>query len=133
MAEVAKSGNPSLSSLTTPHNDQLSGLLAGETIAPGDACYIRTSDNKVMRSTGAAANAAAKVRGYAMGGAALNEPVTLASGIRFRYGAALSPGADLYLSATVPGGLSDAATTGGVAPIGYVVDATRVKLWESRY
>jgi hypothetical protein len=53
--------------------------------------------------------------------------------VNFRYGAGLTPGADLFLSAATPGGLSDVATTGGTGVIGYVVDATRVHLHQSRY
>jgi len=41
-------------------------------------------------------------------------------------------GADVFLGATA-GLLADAASTGGTAPIGYVVDATRVHLWQSKY
>lgn len=52
--------------------------------------------------------------------------------MNFRYGAALTPGADLFLAASA-GALADAASTGGSAPIGYVVDATRIHVWQSRY
>src|SRR5687768_9783795 len=119
MAVIAKSGTPSLSSVTTQVNS-LSGLLAGEAIAAGDACYIK-SDGKAWLATGAAANAAAKVYGYACQAASVGEAVTLAYDVRFRYGAGLTPGAQVFLSATA-GTLSDVATTGGTAPIGVVVD-----------
>ncbi len=132
MAAVAKSGTPSMSSLLNPANTQLSGLLAGEAIAAFDACYIN-SDGKVYKATGAAANAAAKVRGYAPIAAAAGESVTLVWDVRVRYGSGMTPGAQLYLSGTTAGGLDDAASTGGTAPIGYVVDATRVHLWAARY
>ena len=48
-------------------------------------------------------------------------------------GAALTPGATLYLSGTTAGGLADAASTGGTGVIGFVVDATRVRLFAGRY
>jgi len=130
MADIAKSGTPSLCSVTTQVNS-LAGLLAGEAIAAGDACYIK-SDGKVWLATGAAATAPAQVYGYATQAASVGEAVTLAYDVRFRYGAGLTPGAKIFLSATA-GALSDAATTGGTAPIGVVVDATRVHLWQSRY
>jgi hypothetical protein len=132
MAAIAKSGTPSLSSLLPPASNKITGLYAGEAIAAGDACYIN-ADGTVRLSTGAAANAAAKVDGYALVAAAVGEAVTLIFGVNVRYGAGLTPGARVYLSGTVPGGLVDAASTGGTAPIGFVVDATRIHLDRSRY
>lgn len=132
MAEISKSGTPSLASVTPPQSSQHAGLLAGEAIAAGDACYVK-SDGKVWKSTGAAANAAAKVRGWAAEAAAVGEAVTLFFDVVFRYGAALTPGADYYLSGTVAGGIADAASTGGTAPIAYAVDATRLAAMRSRY
>lgn len=133
MAAVAKSGTPSLSSVLPPQNCQLAGLLAGTAIAAGDACYIDATTGRVLLSTGAAANAAAQVHGYAAEGAASGEAVTLFFDVNFRYGAGLTPGTRLYLSGTTAGGLDTAVSTGGTAPIGFVVDATRVHLWQSRY
>ena len=131
MAEIAKSGTPSLSTLTTQVNS-LAGLLAGEAIAAGDACYIK-SDGKAWKSTGAAANAAAEVHGFAAQAASVGEAVTLCWDVRFRYGAGLTPGTKLFLSGTVVGGLADAASTGGTKPIAFVVDATRIHVYQSRY
>jgi hypothetical protein len=131
MAAVAKSGTPSLSSVEPPQNDSIVGLKAGEAIAAGDLCYVK-SDGKVWRSNGTSANAAAKVDGIAPKAAAVNDPCTLYRNIEFNYGASLTPGARLYLSATA-GALSDTATTGGTAPIGFVVDATRVYIHGSAY
>lgn len=131
MAAIAKSGTPSLSSVLPGQDKTISGLLAGEAIAAGDACYIK-SDGKIWKSTGAAANAAADVHGFAAKAAAVGEAVTLVFDVNFRYGAGLTPGTKVYL-ATTAGTLEDAATTGGTAPIGFVVDATRIRVWQSRY
>lgn len=132
MAAVAKSGTPSLASVLPPANCKITGLLAGEAIAAGDACYVK-SDGKAWLATGAAANAAAKVRGFAAEACAVGQAVTLLHDVMIRYGAGLTPGADLFLSAATPGALSDVATTGGTAPIGFVVDATRIYVMPSRY
>jgi hypothetical protein len=132
VAAIAKSGTPSLSSVLPPQNNQIAGLLAGEAIAAGDACYINSS-GVVIRSTGVAANAAAKVRGFAAAAATSGEAVTLIWDVNFRYGAGLTPGADVYVSGTTAGALDSVASTGGTAPIGYVVDATRIRLYQSRY
>lgn len=130
MAEVTKVGNPSLASLLLPANHKHTGLYAGEALAAGDACYIK-NDGKVWRSTGAAANAAAVVDGYAGMPAGAGEACTLIFGCTIQYGSGLTPGASLFLSGTVVGGLADAASTGGTVVIGRVVDATRVYLHKS--
>ena len=128
MAEVTKSTTASLGSLLLQPADKVSGLLAGEALGAIDACYIKTSDGKVWKATGAAANAAARVRGFSAKAASAGEAVTLIQNCIVGYGTALSPGADYYLSGTVAGGLADAASTGGTAVIAFAVDATRVKL-----
>lgn len=131
MAMVAKSGTPSLASVLPPQNCQIAGLLAGEALAAYDACYIK-SDGKVWKSTGTAANAAAKVDGWAAEACAVGEAVTLFFDVTARYGAGLTPGARYYLSGTA-GLIEDAATTGGTAPVAFAIDATRVRLQLSRY
>lgn len=125
MASVAKSGTVSLSTAIPPTTNSVSGLYAGEQINSGDACYIKTSDGKVYRSNGTAANAAAVVDGFALSDCPSGEVLSLYWGVNLRYGANLSPGTFVYLDTTA-GGLSDAATTGGTVPIGRVIDATRI-------
>lgn len=131
MATIAKSGTPSLTSVLPPQSSQIAGLKAGAALAAGDPCYI-DSAGLVQLSTGAAATAPAKVRGYAAEACASGEAVTLFFDVVFRYGAGLTPGTDVFLGATAAV-LADAASTGGTAPIGFVVDATRIRLWQSRY
>ncbi len=131
MAQIAKSGTPSLASLLPNGADVLAGLMAGEALTAFDACYI-ASTGLVMKSNGTAAGAAAKVHGYAAKTTAINDPVTLYKNVRVRYGTALTPGTSIFVSATA-GTLSDTATIGGTAPIGFVIDATRVFLDKSNY
>lgn len=131
MATISKAGVPSLSSVLPGQNDQFAGLLAGEAIAAYDACYIK-SDGKVWRSTGTAANAAAKVDGWAAEACAVGEAVTLFFDVNVRYGSGLTPGARYFLSATA-GAIDDAATTGGTAPVAFAIDATRIRAMQSRY
>jgi hypothetical protein len=111
-----------------PPSATISGLLAGETIATGDACYIRASDGAVMKATGAANTAPADVAGFAFGPATIGEAVTLVCDGHFRYGSALTISAKYYLSGTVAGGLADAASTGGLTPIAVAIDATRIRI-----
>ena len=132
MADLVKSGTPSLSTLTPDHSCQVgSGLLAGEAIAAGDVCYIK-SDGKVWKSNGTAANAAAKADGIAMRASAVGEAVTIMRNVEMHYGASLTPGARYYVSATA-GALADAASTGGTAPVAFAVDATRIRFIGSYY
>jgi hypothetical protein len=132
MAAVTKSGTPSVSTPVPGYEHKLpSGFYAGEAIGAGDACYIKTSDGKIYKSTGAAANAAAVVDGFAFQAYAADDPVTLLWDVNFNYGAGLSPGTFLYLSGTTAGGLDTATSTGGTVPIARVVDATRIYVMKS--
>lgn len=124
MALIAKSGTPSVSSVLVPQTNMIVGLFAGEAIAAGDVCYI-ASDGTIMRSNGTAADAAAVAIGIAPLAAATGEACTLYRNVNVRYGASLTPGTLLYVGATA-GRLDTAATTGGLTPVGFVVDATRI-------
>jgi hypothetical protein len=127
MAEISKSGRPSLATLQPGYEHQINGLVAGEALAEGDFVYIK-NDGKVYKATGAAANAAARARGVVLQAAAAGDGVTVLNGVVVRYGAGLTPGAQYFLSGTVAGGLADAASTGGTAEIAYAVDDTRIKV-----
>jgi hypothetical protein len=131
MANVSKSGTPSLCSPVPPPNNRISGLLAGEAIAAGDCCYIKT-DGKAWLATGAANNAAAKVAGWAAQAASVGEAVTLMFDVNFNYGASLTPGARYYLSGSTAGGLVDTASTGGLTPIAFALDTTRIHVMLTR-
>jgi hypothetical protein len=131
MAAVPKSGTPSISTGAPPTSCSVSGLIAGEALSAGDACYIKSSDGKAYKATGAAANAAAVVDGFAPSACPLGEATSLYWNVNFYYGAGLTPGSFVYLSATTAGGLEDAATTGGTTPIGRVIDASRIWVQKS--
>lgn len=132
MAAVAKTGIPSLTTLAPPPTNQIAGLVAGEALVAGDAGYIKASDNKVYKATGAAATEAAITAGFVWMSADIGEAVTLVFGVVFRYGAGLTPGVPLYLSGTAAGGLDTAASTGGTRRIAQVIDATRIFLDRDR-
>jgi hypothetical protein len=127
MAEVTKGvTNPSISTPWPAKENLLTGLLTGENIAQGDACYINAA-GAVMRASGASANAAAKVFGFALKSSDNGEAITLARGVNIGYsplvgGSPVAPGTDLFLSGTVAGGLADAASTGGTTRIAVVID-----------
>lgn len=136
MAEVTKLTTASLQSVINDHDTThrvATGIKAGAAITAGDACYI-ASTGLAHPATGAAANAAAKVRGFAAMAAASGEAVTLLTDVEFdQYAAGMTPGANLYLSGTVAGMLADAASTGGTGVVGFAVTATRVRVFAGRY
>ena len=139
MAEITKptSGGPNQASLATlvpPASCQIgSGLICGADIAAGDACYIK-SDGLVYPATGAAANAAALVDGFALVPAKFGQssPISLYDRVDLYYPTGKNPGTRLYLSGTVAGGLADAASTGGTIAIAKVIDATRIRVYANR-
>jgi hypothetical protein len=86
------------------------------------------STGKWMLSSGAAADANAVVDGFAMKKAKSGMPITIIDHpVNFNYAAGMTPGASLFLSGTVPGGLADAASTGGTKVIARVIAATRIR------
>lgn len=105
----------------------ITNLKAGETIAAGDACYIKASDGLIYRSTGAAANAAAQVDGWAAENCVAGEALTLFKNVNLNYSAgALTPGTSYFVSGTVAGGIADAASTGGTAVVARSIDGSRL-------
>ena len=130
MAEIMKAGTPSVVSALTLAANRINGSLAGEAIAAGDACYV-DSDGRAYRSIGAAVGEAADVRGFAAAAAGRGEAVVLVFDVTLRYGEGLPSGENLYLSATVPGGLADAPSPGGTRPVAFLVDATRIHVLQS--
>lgn len=118
MAAVPKTITPSLVTKTCCNAHRRGPFYAGEDIAAGDACYLK-SDGTVWRSIGTTLNAPeAKVAGWAALAAPAGTPVTLYLEVVLAYGAAgLVPGTRYFLSGTVAGGLDTAPSTGGTATI----------------
>jgi hypothetical protein len=121
--------NVSLATVQPGAEHTVNGLLTGEAISAGDACYVK-NDGKIWRSTGAAANAAAVVDGFAAENAGVGTALTLYHGVVFNYGSSMTPGTPYYLS-TNAGQLSDATTTGGTVVIARAIDATRLAVRRS--
>lgn len=132
MANITRSGVPSVASALPCAAHKITGLLAGEAIAGGDACYIK-SDGLVWRSIGTTTNAAAKVDGFAATTAPSGEAVTLYHGVVFGGFASLTPGARFYVSATSAGYLNDSATTGGTGAVATAITSGRILVSRSTY
>lgn len=128
MAAITKSADVSMDDASGMYVSTISGKIAGEAIAKGDACYIKGADGKIYRSINTAANEAANVHGLAFAAAAAGEAVTLyGAGAIWEYSTGMTPGAAVFLGA-VAGGLDTAAGTGHPAPVGHVVDAQRIRI-----
>lgn len=117
--------SPSPDASTAMFARNVSGLLAGEDLTVGQACYIK-SDGKAWKANGTSANAAAVFVGLAAKTTVAGQPVTLlGANSRWKYGSGLTPGARYYVSATA-GSLDDAATTGGTVAVAIAIDTTDI-------
>ena len=130
MAEIGKCGSPAVLSVLMLGSNRINGAPAGEAIAAGDACYVDAA-GAARRSIGSEGGPAAEVIGFAAADVGCGEVTTLVFDVAMRYGRDLPPGASLYLSATVPGGLADAPSTGGRQQVAYVVDHDVIHLLQS--
>jgi hypothetical protein len=126
MAAITKSANfaVSVAQLNLPQvNKHCGNLYAGMALDGGDATYIHT-DGKVYKSLDTGASTlCARVHGFVARKCGANEVVTLIHGCEVAYSDAsgMTPGALLYLSGSVAGGL-DTAATNSHAPVGHAVN-----------
>lgn len=82
---------------------------AGETVAAGKAVYLSSTTKKWMLADSNSATAEAKrAGGIALNGAALDQPLAVATSGDVTMGATLTAGSPYYLSET-PGGIQPAA------------------------
>lgn len=138
MADVSKTGTPTISTATPPYNCRITGLLAGEALAAFDAVYIKQSDGLVYKADASADDEGAVVAGFAAAASSAGEAVTVVWDVVVAYGANISgtlkgPGVLLYLSAATAGALADAAGAGSPHPIAQVIDAAgRLLVWRTR-
>ena len=118
MAALAKNGTPSLCTAIPEGGERVGTFISAEVIGAGDACHLNAS-GQAIRSNGAAADANAKVIGWAGINVNVGEPLTLWVNINYGYGTATTvvPDTVYYLSGTVLGGLDTVASVGGTKPI----------------
>ncbi len=131
MAEVTKPDNATISTGGAPPNTRIGGWKCGETIASADAIALNPANGKLVRANGAAADALARVVGFAGEPGTLNKGVTILKGVNIGYPTGLPSGTLLYLSGTVPGGLADAPSAGGASPIAMVMDAGIIHVYDT--
>lgn len=130
MAEITLASTASVSSIGLhPGAQKLRPAPCGETISAGMACYIKEADGKIYRSSGAAANEAARVHGFAPYGRTAGEYMTLVTHCEIGgYSSGLTTGKPLYVSGANPGKLADAASTGGTKAVAFAVSATDIQV-----
>jgi hypothetical protein len=108
--------------------DQITGLVLGENVAQNDPLYIKGSDGKVYKSSGAAVAEAANFIGIAPRAGLAGQPITIfGMGVRLRIAAAgtLTPGSKVFLGA-VAGGYDTAAQTGDATGIARAITDTDI-------
>jgi len=129
MAAVTRSALVSMDTVSGSKAATVSGKLAGEAIAKGDACYIKGSDGKIYKAINTAVNEAANFVGLAAASAAINEAVSVYGphSIWEYADGTLTPGILIYLGA-VAGGLDTAAGTGHPTPVAHAIDASRIRV-----
>lgn len=125
MAAITKAGTPSLATMMPPQSCRPhTGSIAGEDIEAGDACFLH-SDGRWYRTDAETDGPSAKYRGVAATASSTGEAVTIYSGVAFHYGSGLTPGAPVFLSPDVPGGL-DTANAEVNRAVGHCLDASRI-------
>lgn len=138
MAEITKTGTPSLVSVGSHGGNWLPPYPVGEDIDAGDACAIG-SDGKIYKSDGTASGTAkttARVDGWAPQSAkvAQAEVLSLCYNVSMAYSSGPTVGTLMYLSSTVKGGVTDTlpGSPKTAAPVAIVLPAdtgdTRKKL-----
>jgi hypothetical protein len=130
MADIAKSGSPSMVTMLPGPSLQDTGI-AGEEIFAGDVCYRKASDGLIYRAGGGTNDERYKYAGIAPKGAKNNAPVTFFHGVRFRYGSGLTINVDVYMSPTNAGLLADVNAVNGKV-IGRVVSPTDIFFFRLR-
>lgn len=128
MAEIVKSGTPSPSTVLPDAGERVGTFTADVDITAGTPC--RLTSTGCTPSSGAAATSSAFVHGWAGETVKQGQPVVLWTGINFGYSStpAIVAGTSYFLSATVAGQLSDAATTGGVNACAFGLPGGRIRV-----
>lgn len=128
MALVTRNADASMDASTGMFAPQITGLVCGEDIDAGAACYIAQSDGNVYMFDGTAADVKAVFAGFSPRAAKLGQPITIfGAGARFSYSTALTPGQKLYGAAT-KGRLDTAATTGDAVGLAQAINATDIRV-----
>lgn len=102
---------------------------AGETITAGMTCYLST-DSKYYKADNNDTAAKAVVKGIALNGASLNQPIRIQTGGTITIGATVAVGT-IYVQSTTAGGIApsaDLATGNYVTILGVATTAAILKL-----
>ncbi len=124
MSAKTRSTVASLDANSDPHCHKITGLIAGEAIAALSACYIDAADGLVYEAVDGDG-----CHGFAPVAYRVGQAVTLyGPGATFDYSTSMIPGAVLYLSASVAGGLDTAGTGSNHPPVALCLNATDIQV-----
>lgn len=128
MALISRKANVTLAKAYQEDNTVGSGLIAGETLESGSACYIRASDRRVFKSGGAGmtlvTQEVAQVHGFNLKACAAGDPVTLFTNVDLAYsaqGAIANTVSRLWVSNVTAGRLDDTLPFAGLRSCAFVV------------
>ncbi len=127
MATITRVGAPSLATtLNDPGPHQIHGRAATD-LLPGETVYLANASGvpTLTKTNGTAATAPALYVGVICKKTYSGEKAVAYHDVEVAYGASMTPGARVYVSATA-GAVDDAATTGGTVPIGIVTSPTTI-------
>lgn len=113
------------SDITRDGGAEITRALAGVTIAAGQVVYLDPADNRLKLAIGNSSEIIANVKGIALNGAAVDQPVELLTSGPATVTIAKAVGTPLFLSDTTAGALMEAADFGAGDRVVYVatVDA----------
>ena len=122
MAEITKINAPQIAG-TLPER-----AYAGEHIGVVDCCYIAAS-GAAFRCRGTNGAVTDRVRGQAVNSAEIGQNILLSQGGLFTYAVGLTTGVDVYLSASVYGGLATTPPYSGATPVGYCYNNYQISFY----
>lgn len=98
--------------------------VAGEALTAGQVVYQNASDSKFLKANASGTLAQSTVKGIALNGASLDQPVRVMTGGELDLGAIMTNG-EIYVAAGTAG---VAGAAGGIAPEGDLAATERVSL-----
>ena len=129
MSEIIKTAAPYPMHQAPIDLDASRDSIAGETLTWGDTCYIG-SDGLTYKCLGVSGAASDRSKGQVLWAAAPGERTRFVSGIPWMYSSGLPKGADVYLSASVPGGLATTPPYSGSPPVGYAYTDSQISFYQ---
>ena len=129
MSEIIKTAAPYPMHQAPIDLDASRDSIAGETLTWGDTCYIG-SDGLTYKCLGVSGAASDRARGQVLWACSVGQRTRFVPGVPWVYTSGLTPGADVYLSATVHGGLATTPPYSRAPPMGYAYTESQIVFYQ---